>query len=88
MNDIILTPLLLKNSLLMSVIIKTTGHNRTPSDRLSVKFLNPNRDMFTADEPNVFSKENIFISINSASNAFATKYTPKTKNKLLLLFCI
>jgi hypothetical protein len=57
---------------MMSFIIKTTGHNRTPADRLNEISSNPKREMFTTNNPKVFSRENISIPINSANNALAT----------------
>jgi hypothetical protein len=60
----------------MSVIIKTTGHKRTPAvrlkERLKLKIL-----IFTGERLKVSSREKILTPINSARSAFAIKKDPR-----------
>ena len=84
-NDRNRTPLIPKYSLMMSVMIKTTGHITTPAVRL--KLINsPNTVYENESNPKVFSNEKIFTPINSAIIAFETKKPPKIRNNMFSFF--
>jgi hypothetical protein len=76
-KDINRTPFLPKYSLIMSVMINTTGHNKTPAVKLNERLLSPKNERLIGSMPINFSSENIFTPINSASRAFATKKDPR-----------
>lgn len=62
---------------MISVITKTTGQSRTPAVRLNERFSIPRIVRLRGFNPKVDSNENIFIPINSANIAFATKKDPR-----------
>jgi hypothetical protein len=76
-KDINLTPFLPKYSFIISVMIKTTGHNKTPAVKLKERLLSPKKERLIGSMPSHFSRENIFIPMNSAKRAFATKKVPR-----------
>jgi hypothetical protein len=76
-NDKNLTPRLPKYSLIISVIIKTTGHSNTPAVRLNDRFDSPKKERLTGEKPSHFSSENILTPINSARSALAIKKEPR-----------
>lgn len=69
----------------MSVIMKTTGHNKTPAERDKEPWC-PNKFQFNGLRPTVGSKAKIFTPINSATIALHTKKAPKIIKRLAGLF--
>jgi hypothetical protein len=67
---------------MMSVIINTTGHNKTPAVKLKENSL-PNNGILIGEIPKVLSNENIFTPITSAIKALAIKNPAKNINSLV-----
>jgi hypothetical protein len=71
------TPFRPKYSLIISVIIKTTGHSNTPAVKLNERLVSPKNERFKGGMPINFSREKILTPMNSARSALATKKDPR-----------
>jgi hypothetical protein len=66
--------------LIISVKMKTTGHNNTPAVRLKSNCSPPN-EMEAGGRPSVPSSENILVPIISAMMALVKNKNPKKINR-------
>ncbi len=80
------TPRLPKNSLMVSVMMNTTGHSRVPAVKLSEPVW-PNRFQFSGAMPRVSSSAKIFTPISSASTALPQKNAASTMNNRTARSC-
>lgn len=69
------TPRLPKNSLMVSVMMNTTGHNKVPAVKLSEPVW-PNRFQFNGAMPSVSSSAKILTPMNSANAALTQRTRP------------
>ena len=74
-----------KYSLIISVMIKTKGHNIAPAVKLKPNPDTPNIFQSKGAIPNNFSKEKIFPPTNSATSVFPIKKPDNIKIKKTLL---
>jgi hypothetical protein len=82
-KEILLTAFGPKYSFTMSVITNSKGQSNTPQVRLKPKPLSPNKVKLAGGSPNNFSREKIFVPMDSAINALQQKKAVIPRNSFV-----